>query len=177
MSAKNENTMFSLKISHSQKKVPSWTSRGIIFYHIDKTPHYIIINFIAIKPTKNFLLHKILVIQKLPFNETTQGTHAWSDFVSTSHILIQRFMPQTFTPYLLNRENFLEHIFSLSIEFLYHSVSESSKAIIIHIYPWSCAVFILRSKPIQWSYQCGPICEPSRPLWNCPRVEVIQSSQ
>lgn len=38
-------------------------------------------------------------------------------------------MPQTFTPYLLNRENFLEHIFSLSIEFLYHSVSESSKAI------------------------------------------------
>lgn len=45
------------------------------------------------------------------------------------HTLIQRFMPQTFTPYLLNRENFLEHIFSLSIEFLYHSVSESSKAI------------------------------------------------
>lgn len=62
--------------------------------------------------------------------------------IDITHFKIQRFMPQTFTPYLLNRENFLEHIFSLSIEFLYHSVSESSKAIIIHIYPWSCAVFI-----------------------------------
>ena len=70
---------------------------------------------------------------------------------------------------LLNIENILERTFSLSIEFLYRSVSESSKSIhnqeaVLLLYSWS--------KPEKWSYQCGPICKRADPSETAQGLEL-----
>lgn len=121
-------TMFSLKISHSQKYALLNIKGHYFLSHRQNTPLHN--NYFSL-PSKqqNFLLHKILVIQKLPFNETTGDTCMERFCIDITHFNPTFHASNFHTPYLLNRENFLEHIFSLSIEFLYHSVSESSKAI------------------------------------------------
>lgn len=73
---------------------------------------------------------------------------------------------------LLNSENILERIFSLSIEFLYRSVSESSKSIhnqeaVLLLYSWS--------KPKKWSCQCGPICKRTDPSETAQGLELYEA--